>query len=885
MGSPSQEPAFFKEERLAIRKLLANNPNYFGTVPNVDFPVVQPIKYNTTYEELTCVGLWPEKNLLEATIEVKLPFGFLGDMCSPGSYEYVRFCIDWDGDGIFEHDVGVATVNVHDIPQVKEHHLCYAVRLRLDPRLADCHEPYIVKLRAILSWEIVPTDCDFIPIWGNMLECWIQIDPVEGRLLGIVAQQDAETDNPQKAKGTKKADRPPAQPSLERERIEFLELLKQNPNYFGTLPISELQPVNPIKCDTRYEELKCIGLYPEENFLEAILEVKLPFGFLGDLCSPGSYEYVRFCIDWDNDGIFEDDVGFAAVNVHDIRQVYEFHLCYALGQHFQARRANCQRPYIVKVRAILSWQQVPTDCDFIPVWGNIVECWVQIRPTEQPPEHCVAEITSPAAATPSTCVSVAPTAVCSLAGVTIVGSAGGAGFASYRIEYRPLASAFWLQAGVVYPDCSPASATPDHSTPRFADPLAFLTNLEPDEYEVRLTVNAVGGPCIAFTTFSLHRSPVVIDKIGQVDARIVGVHPADPTELLKLVKLGAAATDPETSIGGSISVVGSADFWGCGREMTEYILQYQEAPCGLGSSPQGPPPPTPTPAPLCADPPQQDAAAGWNPVKPPLPFSAIDPNYPRWYWCWPANLPNFVLNGKLTRIWINDSCLLNIFPVLTYHNVRRTAESAWNTLPLNGRFTVRLRLQHQPLGGGAIQEIYDAATVWLDNRDIQVMITGMAITGGVALDPCEELSLSQFLGTTADVKGRAWDPLVLDTEPSWLKPNDNFDHYLVQFRKVGGAYISITTSTSRVPNELPVLPAVPNDVGVLAAWDIVSALDAGPAPSPYVPPPYPKIYRGERCAYLIRLYATDTTRLSDTGDTHDAEDVWPFCIVNDLPIP
>jgi hypothetical protein len=402
---------------------------------------------------------------------------------------------------------------------------------------------------------------------------------------------------------------------------------------------------------------------------------------------------------------------------------------------------------------------------------------------------------------------------------------------------------------------------------------------------VRLTVNAVGGPCIAFTTFSLHRSPVVIDKIGQVDARIVGVHPADPTELLKLVKLGAAATDPETSIGGSISVVGSADFWGCGREMTEYILQYQEAPCGLGSSPQGPPPPTPTPAPLCADPPQQDAAAGWNPVKPPLPFSAIDPNYPRWYWCWPANLPNFVLNGKLTRIWINDSCLLNIFPVLTYHNVRRTAESAWNTLPLNGRFTVRLRLQHQPLGGGAIQEIYDAATVWLDNRDIQVMITGMAITGGVALDPCEELSLSQFLGTTADVKGRAWDPLVLDTEPSWLKPNDNFDHYLVQFRKVGGAYISITTSTSRVPNELPVLPAVPNDVGVLAAWDIVSALDAGPAPSPYVPPPYPKIYRGERCAYLIRLYATDTTRLSDTGDTHDAEDVWPFCIVNDLPIP
>lgn len=888
MATPAQEQALFREERLGIHKLLANNPNYFGTVPNVDFPVVQPIKYNTTYEELTCVGLWPEKNLLEATLEVKLPFGFLGDKCSPGSYEYVRFCIDWNGDGNFGgpgEDIGVAAVNVHDIPQVAEHRLCYAVRLPFQPFLANCKQPYIVKLRAILSWEIVPTDCDFIPIWGNVLECWIQIDPVEGRVLGIVAPQAAETDNPKKGKGAKRPDQPPPRPPVERERAEFLELLKQNPNYFGTLPISDLQPVNPIKGDTRYEELKCIGLYPEANFLEAILEVKLPYGFGGDLCSPGTYEYVRFFIDWNGDGDFIDfneDAGVAAVNVHDIPQVREFHLCYALGQHFQALRANCQRPYIVKVRAILSWQQVPTGPNFIPVWGNIVECWVQIRPTEPPPDHCVAIITSPAVATPPTCVSVAPTVVCGLAGVTIVGSAGGAGFTSYRIEYRPLGSAFWLQAGVVYPDCSPASVTPDHTTPRFAEPLAFLINLEPDEYEVRLTVNGSGGPCFAFTTFSLHRAPVVIDKIGQVDTRIVGLHPADPTELLKLVKLGPAATDPETSVGGSISVVGSADFWGCGREMTEYILQYQAAPCGLGASPQGPPPPPPSPAPSCAAPPQQDAVAGWNQVKPPLPFGVADPNHPRWYWCWPTNLPNFVLNGKLTRIWINDTCLLTIFPTLIYHNVRRTAESDWNTLPLNGRYTVRLRLQHQPLGGGLIQELYDAATVWLDNRDIQVKLTGIAITGGVELDACAELSLSQFLGTTADVKGRAWDPLILDTEPSWLKPNDNFDSYLVQFRKDGGAYFPITTSTSRVPNELPALPAAPNDVGVLAAWDIVSALDAGPAPDPYVPPPDPKIYRGERCAYLIRLYATDKTRLSDTGDTHDKEDFWPFCIVNDL---
>ena len=110
-----EEKKLFTEQRLNVHKLLANNPNYFGTVPDVGLPTVEPIKYNTSYEELTCVGLWPERNLLEATIEVKLPYGFLGNTCLRGSYEYVRFFIDWNDDGDFvdlNEDVGVASVNV-----------------------------------------------------------------------------------------------------------------------------------------------------------------------------------------------------------------------------------------------------------------------------------------------------------------------------------------------------------------------------------------------------------------------------------------------------------------------------------------------------------------------------------------------------------------------------------------------------------------------------------------------------------------------------------------------------------------------------------------------------------------------------------------------------
>ena len=863
MTEKYDDKELFKEERLAIHELLKKNPNYFGTAPETDQKAVLDIQGNTRYEELTCVGLWPEKDLLEATLIVKLPFGFMGDLCSAGSYEYVRFFIDWDADGLFTgpgEDLGMARVNVHDIPQVGEHPLCYAVRRRFLPRPAPCTDPYVVRLRAILSWEIEPTagDPDFVPIWGNVLECWVQIDPEEGKVVGIVPEEEAGEEQEQK--------------ELEKERIHFLEMLKENPNFFGTLPDSELKPVMPMKYNTSYEELKCIGLYPERDFLEAVLQVKLPYGFNGDLCSPGSHEFVRFFIDWNGDGDFEDlneDAGVASVNVHDIPQAQEVRLCYALGRHFLALRAKCEEPYIVKLRAILSWQQPPTGPNFIPVWGNVLECWVQIHPIEREPEEAlVAVITDPADAFPPACVGVGPTPACDLAGVTISGWAFGIGFASYRIEYRAAGAWSYTQDGVVYPDCRPASDTPDHATPRFGEPLAFLVDLEPDEYQVRLRVDGTGGPVFAQTTFSLHRAPVVIDEIGAVATYVEGPHPDDATELLKLVKSGGDPTDPETSVGGRISVVGSADFYGCGQEMIEYILQVQAAPFG-------------------SNPPQQDDPGPWTDIKPALPYG--DADHPRWYFCWPNYLPNFVLNGKLSRVWANRQCLLLPFPK-TLHPVRRTVESDWDTTSpaLNGRFTVRLRVRHQDTGGiGPVDELYDAATVWLDNRNILVRITALTIPGGDDLKACDEVRLSTFVGTALEITGRAWDPLILNSVPDTEVPNDNFDYYSVTYKKDGAVTpstdgITIPDPHVRVPNVLPTLPAAPNDVGVLATWDIVTALDAGVAPDPYVAPPYPKLYRGERCAYLIRLYARDKTLINDAGDIHDAEHSWPVCIMNDL---
>ena len=199
------------------------------------------------------------------------------------------------------------------------------------------------------------------------------------------AGKQAAADNRRKTKPGKGEDEPP-QP--EKERVRFLELVKQNPNYFGTLPISELQPVNPIKSDTRYEELKCIGLYPERNFLEAFFRSNCPTVSWAICAAPAArstYASSSIGTATATSTISTKTWAWPRSTCTTFPEVRQFHLCYALGKAFRALRASCQKPYIVKLRAILSWQQVPTGPNFIPVWGNILECWIQIRPTEPAP--------------------------------------------------------------------------------------------------------------------------------------------------------------------------------------------------------------------------------------------------------------------------------------------------------------------------------------------------------------------------------------------------------------------------------------------------------------------------------------------------------------------
>jgi len=465
--------------------------------------------------------------------------------------------------------------------------------------------------------------------------------------------------------------------------------------------------------------------------------------------------------------------------------------------------------------------------------------------------------------------------------IVVKGTAGGAVFQYYELVLKE--GAISLPVTVFYPGGGAAG-----TTPVTAGELGRIdvSGLEPAvSYKVEMTVHATTGATKVCTgsEFTMQRKIAFIDAIGAVPAQFVGLHPDDATEYLKLVNYASLplpdplpAVDPveaDVAIGGSVSVEGSADTYGCGRQMVQYALQYQEVASGNNAA-------------------QADAPAGWSAINPPLPFGLLDPDHPRWYSYLFGTFPNFVLNGELTRVWKTVQKIVSISPV-TYADRRVTVKNHWSTLSLNGRFTVRVMMTDDNIIGPSVPaQSYDAATVWIDNRQIEARITGLSVSGGASLELCEELSLSQFIsgGTKVNmlVEGTAWDPLILNSYPHTLTPNDNFDLYNLHFKKDGSVVYSniVTGVTSSVPTEKnESFAALASQTGTLASWDIVAALDGGPKPSPASPPlpaSDPKIYRGDRCAYVLKLYVRDTTRLSDTGDIHDREFEWPFCIINDL---
>ena len=424
-GNGKRSPV--EKERLEFKALLADNPNYFGTAQGSRHKAVAKMKANTKYEELRCLGFYPELDLLVAIVDVKLAAGYKGSLCNGGSYEYVRFFVDWDGDGDYRdpgEDAGIVAVNVHDLPDGtnscldESKPLSYALSLKISFQRKPCKLPRLVKVRAILSWEDPPGEGnpDFPVVWGNVLEKWVQIRAARFRIKDILSPYDLhklkfdsamlELDAPVSrqahltasdlAELYQKEDVP-----VHRYHFQAIRAIAQQiRKYPSSLTVYQRDPefkkveesvaaVLKAKPSTRYEELKCIGLNYDLDQLAATLTVKLPVGYNGDLCTEGSNEYVAFWL-YVHDEIEQlctwKYMGTASVNVHDIKPIPIGGLQYAvyLPVDLSCLKRKCSKPRVVRVRAVLSWnvKPDPAEPEQLPVWGNRIEAVLQLKPGE-----------------------------------------------------------------------------------------------------------------------------------------------------------------------------------------------------------------------------------------------------------------------------------------------------------------------------------------------------------------------------------------------------------------------------------------------------------------------------------------------------------------------
>jgi hypothetical protein len=484
--------------------------------------------------------------------------------------------------------------------------------------------------------------------------------------------------------------------------------------------------------------------------------------------------------------------------------------------------------------------------------------------------------------TPPACSSLTFIAACSnLAGIEIDGTAAGGAFTNYTLRYSvggPI-----INDAVVYPDCTRPPVNPSSSTPVNSGVLGYLDVdlLPPATTTVTVYLDVYGSGGLHVPTsaiFNLEINAIQITAVATV-AATVGQDPFDmSSSIIKMVQ-NVSNHAFEQSVGGSISVTGSAYAFGCGDQMT----QYQLAAFGP-TSPGATPLPSPSPNP---------AGVGGTALIPPVVYdgTSAHPWSSGCFLGWPT--PNTILNGDLVAQWSVESCWSPVPPHV--YNVPKISSGlkwpSW-TVP-SGRYVIFLEVDEGPLPTltPVTPAGEDQITVWIDNYPVVGALTQIGNVVG-----CGDLHLKDYVGTTAPVKGIAWD-YPINAAAALQLPNDNFGSYSLSFQKNGGSMQAFQPTdytpngvagspNVRVPNLWQAAPPTLAQAAVLASWDIVAALDGGTPPDPSNPcvaaNPW-QLPRGCRCAYVIELVAGDTTWVGDGGDNHSTGPIlFAVNVINDI---
>jgi hypothetical protein len=381
----------------------------------------------TYWEQVTCVGYNPQYRRLEAVVNIKQTSGYNGGLCSNGSLEYVRFFMDFH-DGAGFQDMGFTSFKVADIsnaPPGPQHPLSYLAYLFIDDakykKFLDCDHAVIPTLRAVLSWNSVPSpNPNILPHYGNRIDVSVQlarkirIFPWE---LAEITKLPALTDyidpnfeinlkppHTESAELVQKANKAAGVPdhrtfysaigSKINSTIDFSKAVSQfSITEFDKLGIDlskflEFFNGEGKEADVTFEELTCVGLNTATDSLGAVIHIKRDSGFNGNLCSNGSAEHVAFWADWNNNGVFDQYLGTISLNVHDIKNIPKGGLFYNVLLPFDVSKhlKTCDSPNVIRVRAVLSWESLPstTNPNQLNTWGNYRDALVQLRPASKP---------------------------------------------------------------------------------------------------------------------------------------------------------------------------------------------------------------------------------------------------------------------------------------------------------------------------------------------------------------------------------------------------------------------------------------------------------------------------------------------------------------------
>jgi hypothetical protein len=456
---------------------------------------------------------------------------------------------------------------------------------------------------------------------------------------------------------------------------------------------------------------------------------------------------------------------------------------------------------------------------------------------------------------PTGCTEEEPDPAIGILFVKVIGTASGAVFGSYTLEIQKDGDPP-IPGVISYPGGGASG-----SVPVISGELGRIntTSLSDGAYTITLRVYPAGpgSQCVHTISFNLLKVIVYMNRVAGVPAIVLpdNANPFDPTAELRTDF--APAPPPHDyrtrSLGGLMTIKGAAYIYECAaRKIKKYEIRY------AGVTAPGLEPPQP----IKGDP----IPAIW-PIAQRIVLIeyAIPAQYQPWTRVGPASMD---LINSWNTMTIGGTTYYKLNP------------SWWSSAAAaSGRFSFLLTAEDT-----TSITYHDIQHIWLDNKSIiGEIVKFQRLVSGVWKDipPCTDLLLSFH---TIRIMGLAWDPVIDEAWWPPVSPNDNFGYYRLDFWKQFGAAVgltgNITTRVPALPAAPPVIAPTSANAGELAQWDLTT-LDAGPVPSPYVPPPYPKIYRGESCTYDLQLFVTDTT-VVDESSTHYKYFPVPVKIINDL---